>query len=106
MESIWFNELRKKRQRQEQELPEPDLISDRGFESQAQAKLMLNMLQACHVVSDEDFSVLAKLHVYGYSYRELAEEYGEVAGTISSRITRARLALKAAVKRLDQEGAG
>lgn len=106
MESIWFNELRKKRQRQEQELPEPELIAERGFENQSQAKLMLDMLQACHVVSDEDFSLLAKLHVYGYSYRELAEEYGEPIGTVSSRVTRARLALKTAAKKLDQEGVG
>lgn len=106
MESIWFNDLRKKRQRQEQELPEPELIAERGFESQTQAKLMLNMLQACHVVSDEDFSLLAKRHVYGYSYRELAEENRESIGTMSSRISRARLALETAVKKLDQEGAG
>jgi DNA-directed RNA polymerase specialized sigma24 family protein len=67
---------------------------------------MLNMLHACHVVSDEDFSLLAKLHVYGSSYRELVEEYREPLGTLSSRITRARLALKNAVKKLDQEGGG
>jgi RNA polymerase sigma-70 factor (ECF subfamily) len=32
MNSIWFNELRQRRQRQEQELPEPDLVADAGFE--------------------------------------------------------------------------
>ena len=104
MESIWFNELRRKRQRQEQELPDPDLIADRGFENQAQAKMMLNMLQGCHVISDEDFSVLLKLKIHGYSYRELAVDYGESVGTMSSRISRAWIALTIAARDLDREG--
>lgn len=106
MESIWFNERRQKRQRQEQELPDPDLIADRGFEGQTHAKLMLDMLWACHAVSDEDFSVLMKLKIHGYSYRELADEYGDSIGTMSSRISRAWLALQKAAKKLDQERAG
>ena len=106
MESIWFNERRQKRQRQDQELPDPDLIADRGFESQTHARLMLDMLRACHAVSDEDFSVLMKLKIHGYSYRELADEYGDSMGTMSSRISRAWLALQKALKKLDQEGVG
>lgn len=105
-ESIWFNERRQKRQRQEQELPDPDLIADRGFESQTYARLMLDMLRACHAVSDEDFSALMKLKIHGNSYRELADEYGDSMGTMSSRISRAWLALQTALKNLDRERAG
>ena len=38
METLWFTELRKKRQRQEQEIEDPDLIVDGAFERRVNAK--------------------------------------------------------------------
>ncbi|MGI9508802.1 MAG: RNA polymerase sigma factor [Geminicoccaceae bacterium] len=105
MNSIWFNELRQKRQRQEQELPEPDLIADRGFESQMEAQLMVSDLRrACARLSDEDFALVTKVHCYGYSYREIADELGVPIGTVLSRVSRAKAMIKRAADELKQGG--
>jgi len=97
MNSIWFNELRQRRQRQEQELPEPDLVADRGFESQVEAQLMISDLRrACARLSDEDFALVTKIHSYGYTYKEVAEELGVPIGTVLSRVSRAKAMIKEA----------
>ena len=105
MNSIWFNELRQKRQRQEQELPEPDLVADRKFESQVEAQLMLSDIRrACSGLSDEDFALITKIHAYGYTYKEVAEELGLPIGTVLSRVSRAKAQIKRAADELRQGG--
>ncbi len=103
MNSIWFNELRQKRQRQEQELPEPDMVADRGFESQVEAQLMISELRrACARLSDEDFALVTKIHSYGYTYKEIADELGVPIGTVLSRVSRAKAMIKRAADQLRQ----
>lgn len=97
MNSIWFNELRQRRQRQEQELPEPDLVADSGFERQVEAQLMVSDLRrACARLSDEDFALVTKVHCYGYTYKEVADELGVPIGTVLSRVSRAKAVIKQA----------
>jgi RNA polymerase sigma-70 factor (ECF subfamily) len=104
MNSIWFNELRQRRQRQEQELPEPDLVADHGFESQVQAQLMVSDLRrACAKLSDEDFALVTKIHCYGYTYREIADELGVPIGTVLSRVSRAKAMIKSAADELKRK---
>lgn len=106
MNSIWFNELRQRKQRQEQELPEPDLVADRGFEKQVEAQLMVSDLRrACTQLSDEDFALMTKIHSYGYTYREVADELGVPIGTVLSRVSRAKAVIKQAAQRLGHGGA-
>jgi RNA polymerase sigma-70 factor (ECF subfamily) len=105
MESIWFNELRQQRQRQEQELPEPDQVVASGFESHVQAQLMISDIRrACAKLSDEDFVLVTKIHAYGYTYREIADELGVPIGTILSRVSRAKAVIKRAIEELPREG--
>jgi len=105
MNSIWFNELRQKRQRQEQELPEPDLVADQKFESQIEAQLMLSDIRrACSRLTDEDFALVTKIHAYGYTYKEVAEELGLPIGTVLSRVSRAKAMIKRAADELRQGG--
>jgi RNA polymerase sigma-70 factor (ECF subfamily) len=105
MDSIWFNELRQKRQRQEQELPEPDLVADRGFESDVEAQLMVSDIRrACTKLSDEDFVLVTKIHAYGYTYREIADELGVPIGTVLSRVSRAKAVIKRAADELHRGG--
>lgn len=106
MDSIWFNELRQRRQRQEQELVEPDLVADSGFEHQVEAQLMVSDLRrACSKLSDEDFALVTKIHSYGYTYREVADELGVPIGTVLSRVSRAKAMIKSAADDL-KKGAG
>ncbi|MGI9491957.1 MAG: RNA polymerase sigma factor [Geminicoccaceae bacterium] len=105
MESIWFNELRQQRQRQEQELPEPDQVVASGFESHVQDQLMISDIRrACAKLSDEDFVLVTKIHAYGYTYREIADELGVPIGTILSRVSRAKAVIKRAIEALPREG--
>ncbi|MDH3658761.1 MAG: sigma-70 family RNA polymerase sigma factor [Alphaproteobacteria bacterium] len=105
MNSIWFNELRQKRQRQEQELPEPDMVAAPGFESQVEAQLMISDLRrACAGLSDEDFALVTKIHSYGYTYKEVADELGVPIGTVLSRVSRAKATIKRAADKLRQGG--
>ncbi len=107
MNSIWFNELRKKRQRQEQELPEPDQVATSGFEGQVEAQLMISDIRrACAGLSDEDFSLVTKIHAYGYTYREIADELGVPVGTILSRVSRAKTMIRRAANELHAGGPG
>lgn len=101
MESIWFNELRQKKQRQEQELPEPDKVVAPGFEREVEAQLMLsNIRRACTKLSDEDFALVTKIHAFGYTYREIADELGVPIGTVLSRVSRAKAMIKRATETL------
>ena len=95
MRSIWFNELKQKEQRNEQELPEPDLVASQSSERQLEAQLMVSDLRrACSRLSDEDFELLTKIHCYGYTYREIADGLGVPIGTVLSRVSRARAMIK------------
>lgn len=106
MNSIWFNELRQRRQRQEQELPDPELVADQKFESQVEAQLMISDIRrACSRLSDEDFALVTKIHAYGYTYREVADELGVPIGTVLSRVSRAKAEIKRATDDLRRGGA-
>ena len=105
MDSIWFNELRQRRQRQEMELPEPDMIADHGFESQVHAQIMISDLRrACAELTDEDFAIVTKIHCYGYTYREVAEELQVPIGTVLSRVSRAKAVIINAVDKSKPKG--
>jgi RNA polymerase sigma-70 factor (ECF subfamily) len=103
MNSVWSNELRHRRRRPEVELPEPDLVAVAGFENQLQEKLMLDMLRARSAVPDEDFDLMIKAFVYGFTITELTVELGSPRGTLLSRVSRIKQALKKAAKERDQE---
>lgn len=103
MESIWFNELRQKQQRKEQEIEDPDQIPSQSFENGTNAKIMLGKLYDRGVVSEEDFSLIMKIHLHGFTYRELASEYDIPIGTLLSRVSRAKASLKTAGLTLDRE---
>jgi len=102
MKSIWLQKLRQKRLRGEQELPEPDQIVVDGFEDQAQARHMLSVMLAVSNVSEEEFDLLVKLHVYGYTHRDIAEEQGKRRGTVLSLSPRIRANLRRAVSSLQE----
>lgn len=104
MESIWLNDRRRIAQRGEQPLRDVDEVLDRGFEGQVQARFMLAMLRSSGAVSDEDFSLVAKIHLHNYTYRDLAEQLGMPIGTVLARVSRARVALRKAADELDREG--
>jgi RNA polymerase sigma-70 factor (ECF subfamily) len=101
MDSIWSNELRRQRRRPEAELPEPDLIVAGGFENQVQEKLLIIMLHARSNLSDEDFSWLAKVYVYDYTFTELAEEQAVPRGTALARVHRIKAVLRKIAKQSD-----
>ncbi len=103
MESIWFNELRKQRQRGEQELPEPDMVLAPSFEAQVESQLMISDIRrACATLSDEDFTLMTKIHAYGYTYREIADELDLPIGTVLSRVSRAKTLIKNAMEALEE----
>ncbi len=104
MDSVWSNELRRRRRRPEAELPEPDLIIAGGFENQIQEKLMIVMLQARSTLSDEDFGLLVKVYVYDYTFTELAEELAVPRGTALARVHRIKAALRKVAKQSDEAG--
>lgn len=94
MHNIWLQGLRKKRQRGEQELPDPDQVAGANLEDQLLARDMLVALGA--EISSSDFLLLIKMHVYGYTSVEIAEELGISDGTVRSRASRALKALEEA----------
>jgi RNA polymerase sigma-70 factor (ECF subfamily) len=103
MNSVWSNELRHRRRRPEVELPEPDLVAAAGFEDKLQAKLVLDVLRAQSAVPDEDFDLMIKAIVYGYTITELTVELGSPRGTLLSRVARIKQALKKAARERNQE---
>ena len=103
MESIWFNDVRDHKHRQDEDLDEAEAIADNGFEGGTNARFIINKLHDQDIISDEDFSLITKIYVYGFTYRELADDYGLPVGTLLSRVSRARATLKAAVKALERE---
>ena len=52
-------------------------------------------------VDDDDREILVLKHIEGYSYEELAKTLGIGAGTVASRLYRARGRLKKELERLD-----
>lgn len=57
--------------------------------------------RAMAAVDDDDREILVLKHIEGYSYDELAETLGIGAGTVASRLYRARGRLKKELERLD-----
>lgn len=105
MESIWFNELRKQRQRGEQELPEPDQVLAPSFEAQVESQLMISDIRrACAKLNDEDFVLMTKIHGFGYTYQEIADELDVPIGTILSRVSRAKSMIKRSIDEIRKGG--
>lgn len=102
MQSIWLNECRYARTRRgvEIELPDPDQVSDRNLETEVETQLMIaDIRRVCVTLSEDDFALVIKIHVYGYTYRELADEAGCPIGTMLSRVSRAKASLLKAARR-------
>ena len=95
MNNIWFDELRERVRRREQALPELELAEEANFESRVEAQLFVSDLRrACTRLSDDDFSLLVKIYVYGWTYREVAAELGVPIGTVLSRVSRAKSTIR------------
>lgn len=103
MKSIWLNDKRRVSIRQEQELEEPDDVVGTGFEQAANARLVLAGLRDRGVVSEMEFALVMKIHVHGFTYKELAEELSIPMGTLLSRVSRTMNALRKALQELHQE---
>ncbi len=103
MQSTWCNACRDGRYREmyEGDLPEPDQVVHGNLENEIMRQLMLaDIRRLCRAtLSDEDFSLVIRIHIYGYTYRDLADEAGCPVGTMLTRVRRAKAALlKAAGK--------
>ena len=101
MQSTWSNECRDRRYRDryQGDLPEPDELPDGNLESEIEDQLMLtDIRRLCTTLSDEDFCLVIKIHIYGYSYRDLADEAACPIGTMLSRVSRAKAALLKAAR--------
>lgn len=105
MKSIWLNDRRRVIARDEQELENPDDVVSTGFESAANARLVLTELRERGVVSENDLSMIMKIHVHGFTYKELAEELCIPIGTLLSRVSRTKNALRRALQELHEESA-
>jgi len=103
MQSTWANACRDGRYREmyEGDLPDPDLVIDGNLESEIMRQLMLaDIRRLCRTtLSDEDFSLVIRIHIYGYTYRDLADEAGCPIGTILTRVRRAKATLLKAARK-------
>ena len=53
------------------------------------------------IISERDYSLLWKLHVEGYSYKDMSEELGEKISTLAMRARRAKAAIRKKYKSLE-----
>lgn len=103
MKSIWLNDRRRPSTRLEKELEDPEDAAGAEFEKAANARLVLAGLRDLGVVSDDDFSLVMKIHVHGFTYKELAEELSTPIGTLLSRVSRTLNALRRKLQELHLE---
>ena len=105
MHSVWSNKRRSLNRRSvEEELDDPDSLpgsmGDNPADGFERRSIISDMKK---VLSDDDFLLIIKVHLYGYSYRELAEEAGLPIGTVLSRVSRAKAALVRANEKIPDE---
>lgn len=95
LQTIWFNQLRAKKVRGEH-LPhtEVDEQSCDKQQRQTEAGLMLTRVRQCiSQLPEEQRAPLLLISVEGLSYKEAAEVLEVPVGTLTSRLSRGRLAL-------------
>ncbi len=93
--NLWIDEYRARKVRQKNvysldDTEEPAVDGEQAIHDQitlAQVDAAMNQL------SDEQRSIMALVAVQGMSYKEVAETLGIPAGTVMSRLARARIAL-------------
>ncbi|MEH6473553.1 MAG: RNA polymerase sigma factor [Halopseudomonas sp.] len=95
LQNIWFNQLRAKRVRGEH-LPHAD-TDDLGCDRQqrqTEASMMLDRVRSCiQFLPEDQRAPLLLVSVEGLSYKEAAEVLDVPMGTLTSRLSRGRLAL-------------
>lgn len=77
---------------EEAPFPAPDAPLDRGLEAAEQEALVQGALME---LDEDSRSIIVLREVQGQSYQELAQALGVPEGTVKSRLSRAREALKA-----------
>ena len=93
--NLWIDEYRARKVRQKnvyslEDTDEPAMDGEQAIHNQialAQVDAAMNQLP------DEQRSIMALVAVQGMSYKEVAETLGIPAGTVMSRLARARIAL-------------
>lgn len=97
LQTIWLNQLRASRVRGEH-LPHAE-IEEQGSDSQqrqTEALMMLDRVRECiQLLPEEQRAPLLLVSVEGFSYKEAAEVLEIPQGTLTSRLSRGRLALLA-----------
>lgn len=94
MQNAWIDELRARERRGQTFLPEEDgehVADDAGSGAPLDAILVR---KAVAKLSDEHRTVVGLVLVEGLSYQEAADTLGVPAGTVTSRLARAREALQ------------
>lgn len=84
----------KRQQREGTKIPVEDSAIAAAGASQSQRMMCRQVLDAIHRLSEEHREVLLLVGVEGMSYRETAEILGYPIGTVMSRLSRARAALR------------
>jgi len=94
LQNIWLNQLRAKRVRGEH-LPSIDVDEQVGEEShQMETYMMLeHVRQNIRLLPEDQRVALLLVSVEGFSYKEAAEVLDVPVGTLTSRLSRGRLAL-------------
>jgi len=99
LQSIWVNRYHAGRVRGEHYAPiDPDLQSAGNLSDEVEAQLTLESVRRFVAgLPEEQRSVLMLVTVEGMSYRETAQTLGIPEGTVTSRLARARAALRSHV---------
>ena len=99
VQSIWVNRYRAGRVRGEHYEPiDPDLCSAGNLDTEVEAQLTLEAVRRFVTqLPDEQRSALLLVSVEGLSYRDAAAVLGIPEGTLTSRLARARAALRTQV---------
>ncbi|MEH6826402.1 MAG: RNA polymerase sigma factor [Motiliproteus sp.] len=96
LQTIWLNQLRARRVRGEH-LPhvESDEQGSDSQQRQTEARMMLDRVRLCiQLLPEEQRAPLLLVSVEGLSYKEAAEVLEIPQGTLTSRLSRGRLALQ------------
>lgn len=99
--NYWRNELAKKKVRKIDEAIDPDEQSSDYETRRIEARPDVSDIEeACKELSDDYVEILHLIDGDGLTYREAAEVLGVPIGTVNSRITRAREAVREGKKRV------
>jgi RNA polymerase sigma-70 factor (ECF subfamily) len=98
-QNCWIDHVRKLKSRAKLVVIDPDADAP-GIDGAAAMNASLTLSKALSVLAqlpEEQRMVVVLVQVDGYSYREASEILGVPEGTVTSRLSRARAALNAAV---------